>query len=285
MLRPELAATLGADRFLREINIAAQLQQPHILPLLDSGEADGFLYYVMPYVEGESLRDRLARDGALPGSRSGAAARARSWTPSPTPTRGVVHRDIKPDNVLLSGRHALVMDFGVAKAVSEATGRQHAHQRRRRPRHAGVHGAGAGRRRPRTSTTGWTSTPSASLAYEMLTGRTAVHGLTPQQMLAAHVRAAAPRDTLRPAVPPARRSVMMRASPSVPPIGGREPKSCWLSSSRWHAERRDDAGGDSAGRGGACRKGLAAPCVCVARSTCGGGRRSRRDLRGPTPER
>ena len=124
LLRPELAATLGPDRFLREIQIAAQLQHPHILPLLDSGEVDGFLYYVMPYVDGESLRARLARQGELSVAEAARVLREVADALSYAHERGVVHRDIKPDNVLLSGRHALVTDFGVAKAVSEATGRQ-----------------------------------------------------------------------------------------------------------------------------------------------------------------
>ena len=124
VLRPELAAALGAERFLREIEIAARLQHPHILPLLDSGEADGFLYYVMPYVEGESLRDRLAREGELPVHEAVRLLVEIADALAYAHAQGVVHRDIKPDNVMLSGRHALVMDFGVAKAVSEATGRQ-----------------------------------------------------------------------------------------------------------------------------------------------------------------
>jgi len=122
VLRPELAATLGAERFTREIETVAQFQHPHILPLLDSGEARGFLYYVMPYVEGESLRDRLARHGELPIHDAVKLLVEVVDALAYAHAHGVVHRDIKPDNVLLSGRHALVMDFGVAKALSEASG-------------------------------------------------------------------------------------------------------------------------------------------------------------------
>jgi eukaryotic-like serine/threonine-protein kinase len=124
VLRPELAATLGPERFLREIRLTAALQHPHILPLLDSGEVDGFLYYVMPYVEGESLRDRLVRQGELPVHEAVKLLCEVVDALAYAHAHGVVHRDIKPDNVMLSGRHALVMDFGVAKAVSEATGRE-----------------------------------------------------------------------------------------------------------------------------------------------------------------
>ncbi len=122
VLRPELAATLGAERFTREIETVAQFQHPHILPLLDSGDARGFLYYVMPYVEGESLRDRLARHGELPIHDAVKLLVEVVDALAYAHAHGVVHRDIKPDNVLLSGRHALVMDFGVAKALSEASG-------------------------------------------------------------------------------------------------------------------------------------------------------------------
>ncbi|MCH8146326.1 MAG: serine/threonine protein kinase, partial [Gemmatimonadetes bacterium] len=124
VLRPELAAALGPERFLREIRIAAQLQHPHILPLHDSGEADGFLYYVMPYVDGESLRERIDQHGELPVVEAVKIVQQVVDALAYAHEKGVVHRDIKPDNVMLSGRHALVMDFGVAKAVSEATGRQ-----------------------------------------------------------------------------------------------------------------------------------------------------------------
>ena len=120
VLHPELAAGLGTERFLREIRIEAGLQHPHILPLHDSGEVDGFLYYVMPYVEGESLRDLLTREGRLTVAETlrlgGDVADALHYAHA----RGVVHRDIKPENVLLSGGHALVADFGIAKAVEAA---------------------------------------------------------------------------------------------------------------------------------------------------------------------
>ncbi len=122
VLRPELAAALGPDRFPREIRILARLQHPHILPLLDSGEAGGFLFYTMPLVEGESLRQRLDRDGALPVHEAVRVMREVADALTAAHAAGVLHRDIKPGNVMLSGRHALVMDFGVAKAVSDAGG-------------------------------------------------------------------------------------------------------------------------------------------------------------------
>ncbi len=122
VLKPDLAATLGPARFLREIEIAATLNHPHILPLLDSGEAAGFLYFVMPYVEGESLRQRLARENELPVPEAARILKEVVDALAHAHERGVVHRDVKPENVMLSGRHALVTDFGVAKAVSDAVG-------------------------------------------------------------------------------------------------------------------------------------------------------------------
>ncbi len=122
VLHPELAAVLGADRFLKEIEIAAGLTHPHILPLHDSGEADGLLYYVMPYVEGESLRDRLDRETQLSLEDTTRIASEVADALSYAHARDVVHRDIKPANILLSGGHALVADFGIARAVTEAGG-------------------------------------------------------------------------------------------------------------------------------------------------------------------
>ena len=122
VLRPELAASLGADRFLREIKLAANLQHPNILALYDSGDAGGFLYYVMPLVEGDSLCARLDRESQL----SVPDAIQLTWEASEAlhcaHSRGIVHRDIKPENILIQEGHALVADFGIARAVTEAGG-------------------------------------------------------------------------------------------------------------------------------------------------------------------
>ncbi|HEX9895719.1 MAG TPA: serine/threonine-protein kinase, partial [Gemmatimonadales bacterium] len=120
VLRPDLS--LGSERFLREIATTAGLRHPHILPLYDSGEAAGFLFYVMPLVEGESLRDRLKRDKQLPIEEALQIAREVSDALSYAHSRGVIHRDIKPENILLESGHAMVADFGIARAVSAAGG-------------------------------------------------------------------------------------------------------------------------------------------------------------------
>ncbi len=210
VLRPELAATIGPERFAREIEVAARLQHPHILGLLDSGDADGFFYYVMPFVEGETLRDRLARAGELPVHKAvrllGEIAEALALAHR----AGVVHRDIKPENVLLSGRHALVMDFGVAKAVTEASGRQQLTT-------AGVALGTPAYMAPEQAT----ADPQLDgrvdiyalgvVGYEMLTGHPPFHGLNPQQTLAAHVtQAPAPVGERRPGLSPAVESVIMK---------------------------------------------------------------------------
>jgi serine/threonine-protein kinase len=119
-LRAELAASIGADRFLREIRLAANLQHPNILGLYDSGEADGILYYVMPFVEGESLRARLDREQQLPIHDAVRITREAAEALAYAHQNGVVHRDIKPENILLLNGHALVADFGIARAVDAA---------------------------------------------------------------------------------------------------------------------------------------------------------------------
>ena len=120
VLRPELSAALGPDRFLREIEIAATLQHPHILPLFDSGQVDSLLYYVMPFVEGESLRDRLRREQQLPMETALQITREVGSALQYAHDHGVIHRDIKPENIMLSGGHAVVADFGIARALDAA---------------------------------------------------------------------------------------------------------------------------------------------------------------------
>jgi eukaryotic-like serine/threonine-protein kinase len=120
VLRPELAAVIGAERFLSEITTTANLQHPHILPLFDSGEADGFLFYVMPYVEGETVRDRISREKQLPVDNAVRITTEVASALDYAHRHGVIHRDIKPENILLHDGSALVADFGIALAVSTA---------------------------------------------------------------------------------------------------------------------------------------------------------------------
>ena len=122
VLRPELAHELGVDRFLREIRIAAGLSHPNILSVFDSGEADDLLYFVMPYVAGETLRDRLRKEGALPLDEAVRVTGEIGEALDRAHEAGIVHRDIKPGNILVESGHALVADFGVARAVDAAGG-------------------------------------------------------------------------------------------------------------------------------------------------------------------
>ena len=122
VLRPELMAVLGAERFLNEISVTAHLQHPHILTLHDSGEADGLVFYVMPYVGGESLRDKLTREKQLGIDEAIEITKAVASALDYAHRHGVIHRDIKPENILLHDGQALVADFGIALAVSNAGG-------------------------------------------------------------------------------------------------------------------------------------------------------------------
>ncbi len=210
VLRPELAASLGPDRFSREIEVAARLQHPHILGVLDSGDADGFFYYVMPFVEGETLRDRLARAGELPIPEAVRLLSEIAEALAVAHGAGVVHRDIKPENVLLSGRHAMVMDFGVAKAVSEASGRQQLTT-------AGVALGTPAYMAPEQASADPQMDGRADiyalgvLGYEMLAGHTPFPGLNPQQTLAATVtQTPPPLGQQRAGLSPALEAVIMR---------------------------------------------------------------------------
>jgi serine/threonine protein kinase/Tfp pilus assembly protein PilF len=182
VLHPELAASLGPDRFLREIKVAARLNHPHILGLHDSGEADGFLYYVMPYVEGESLRERLDREHQLPIDEAVHHARSIASALDYAHRQQIVHRDIKPENVMLYEGEAMVMDFGIAKAVSLAghdtltqTGMMVGTPAYVSPEQA------AGE----TNLDGRSDQYSlACVLYEMLTGERAFTGPTPQAVMA-----------------------------------------------------------------------------------------------------
>jgi len=200
VLHPDLGAALGAERFLSEIKTTAKLSHPHILPLLDSGAAGGFLFYVMPYVTGETLRDRLQRETQLPVNDALRITREVADALAEAHARGIVHRDIKPENILLQGSHAVVADFGIALAVQQASG-------------------------PRMTQTGLSlGTPQymspeqamgdknvdhradiyalGAVAYEMLTGEPPHTGANPQaivaKLLSEPVR---PVTVLRPAVP------------------------------------------------------------------------------------
>jgi len=210
VLRPDLAATLGPERFLREIELAAQLTHPHILPLHDSGEADGFLFYVMPYIKGESLADKIEREGELPIAEAVRLLRDVVDGLAYAHAEGVVHRDIKPDNVLLSGRHAVVTDFGIAKAVSEATGRQTLTT-------AGVALGTPMYMAPEQAVADPHIDHRAdiyaigAMAYEMLTGRPPFIGTTPQAVLAAHVtETPEPVNKNRKTIPDALATLVMR---------------------------------------------------------------------------
>jgi len=216
VLREDLSASLGKERFLREIKVAAALQHPHVLPLFDSGDANGLLFYVMPFVDGMSLRDRLVKEGELPVTDAARILRDVADALSEAHKHGVVHRDLKPENVMLRGRHALVTDFGVAKALSEATGRNsltsvgialgtptymapeqavadpHVDQR------ADIYAFGV-------------------MAYELLTGRPPFTGMTPQQVLAAHVTSVVePVTARRPSIPPVLATLIMKCLEKKP---------------------------------------------------------------------
>ena len=216
VLRPDLAAMLGPDRFLREVRIAANLQHPNILAVYDSGEAGGFLYYVMPYIEGPSLRESLSQHGEMPVAEAARILRDVADALTAAHAKGVVHRDIKPENIMLSGRHALVADFGVAKAVHEATGRQTLTT-------AGVALGTPTYMAPEQAAADPHTDHRADLyafgvmAYEMLTGQPPFVGATPQAVLSAHVTEAPVAVTQRRStIPPPLAQLIMRCLAKKP---------------------------------------------------------------------
>ncbi len=215
VLRPDLAATVGPERFLREVEVTAALRHPHILPLLDSGLADGLPYYVMPFVDGESLRARLARERQLPIAEAVGIAREVSDALSHAHGQGVVHRDVKPDNILLEAGHAVVADFGVAQAVSVAGGEPLTR--------TGIVVGTAGYLSPEQATGEGEVDGRADVyalgcvLYEMLAGEPPITGPTAGAVLARKVTET-PRGVreLRPTVPTELESVIARALSLVP---------------------------------------------------------------------
>ena len=214
LLKPELSAVLGGERFLREIGIAARLQHPHILPLFDSGQVDGLLYYVMPFVEGESLRDRLLRERQVTVEDALQITREVGNALQHAHDHGVVHRDIKPENIMLSGGHAVVADFGIARALDAAgadqltrTGTAVGTVAYMSPEQAG--GEAVDGRSDQYSL--------ACTLYEMLIGQPPFTGLSAQAVMARHSLDPVPGvRVVRSAVPQGVEDAILRAMAKVP---------------------------------------------------------------------
>ncbi|MGE0440653.1 MAG: protein kinase [Gemmatimonadales bacterium] len=213
-LYPELVATLAAERFLREIASTARLNHPHILPLLDSGSAGGMLFFVTPWLPGETLRDRLRREGQLPIADAVRIIAEIADGLSAAHEQGLVHRDIKPENILMSGRHIVIADFGVAKATSDSI--------------APGLTAGLALGTPTyMSPEQATADPGVDhradlyalgvLGYELLAGRPPFRGATPQDTLTAHLcQTPEAVQTWRPDVPPSLADLVMRCLAKSP---------------------------------------------------------------------
>jgi len=215
VLRPEIGAGLGPERFLREIQIAAKLHHPHIVPLYDSGRIDELLYYVMPYVEGESLRERLNRERYLPVGDAVTIATEVCDALSYAHSLGVVHRDLKPENILLESGHALVADFGVGRAIAAAgvetltaTGLavgtpgymspEQAHGEKEIDQRSDIYSLGC-------------------VVYEMLAGEPPFTGISARAVMARHSIDPVPSvRTVRPTVPAALEAAVTRALAKVP---------------------------------------------------------------------
>ncbi len=216
VLPPDMAAGVNVERFRREIQLAASLQHPHIVPLYAAGQAGDLFYYTMPLVEGESLRAKLAREGQLPIEQVVRILRDVADALAYAHAHGVVHRDIKPDNVLVSHDHAVVTDFGVAKAVSAASGSSTLTS-------LGVALGTPAYMAPEQAAADPHVDHRADLyatgvmGYEMLTGRLPFNAPTPQAMLAAHVtQSIEPPVKYRPAIPAALNALLMRCLEKMP---------------------------------------------------------------------
>jgi serine/threonine-protein kinase len=215
ILNPQIAAALGPERFLREIAIAAGLTHPHIVALYDSGQAGGTFYYAMPYVEGESLRTRLLRERQLPLEDALAIVREVADALSYAHSHDVIHRDIKPENILLSGGHALVVDFGIGRAITAAQGD--------RLTETGIAVGTPGYMSPEQATADPQLDGRSDLyslgcvAYEMLAGHPPFLGATAREVIARHtLDAVPPMRTARPVVPAAVEQAVGRALAKVP---------------------------------------------------------------------
>jgi serine/threonine-protein kinase len=215
VLKPELAAVVGAERFLSEIRTTANLQHPHILPLFDSGEAASFLYYVMPYVEGETLRDRIDREKQLPVDEAVAIGRKVASALDYAHRQGVIHRDIKPANILLQDGEPVVADFGIALAVQSAGGG--------RLTETGLSLGTPFYMSPEQATGDRDPDPRSDLyavgcvTYEMLTGEPPFTGTTAQSVLAKILTDEAPVVTrVRKTVPPNVASAVAKATQRLP---------------------------------------------------------------------
>jgi serine/threonine-protein kinase len=215
VLRPELSASLGADRFLREIKLAARLQHPNILGLFDSGAAEGLLFYVMPFVEGgESLRSKLDREKQLAIEEAIQLVREAANALGYAHGQGIVHRDIKPENILLSGGHVLVADFGIARAVGEAGGQKLTE--------TGMAVGTPYYMSPEQAMGGEVDARSdiyslGCVLYELLAGQPPFTGPTAMAILARHSLEAVPSvQVVRQSIPDEVEAIIMRALAKIP---------------------------------------------------------------------
>jgi len=213
VLRPELAAALGPERFLREIRLAARLQHPHLLSVHDSGEAAGQLWFTMPYIEGESLRDRLKRDQQLPVEDALRIARGAAEALDCAHRHGVIHRDVKPENILLSDGHPLLADFGIARALRGDEQLTNTGMAVGTPAYMSPEQA-SGQRALDARTDVYAL---GCVLYEMLTGHPPFLGTTPQEVLARHtLDPVPPLRASRPDLPAALERAVFKALAKAP---------------------------------------------------------------------